>query len=274
MPFSNPIVGGENLVIPGIQSPNFVSGVSGWRIARDGTVELNNGTFRGSLEAGSLTGQHFWVNNPATGDVIDVYDSTNTLILKVTGGGGLYAINPGTGDAALVFGNGFLFEQPSSPPASFGGMTGVSNATASHVTIDSGRITGGASSNLALWDNINAPDGHATVFISQRGAAAGAGNVQGSVVQTDFFSSKNQLVHMDSYSGTTDASGFLFPAHNCKFTPTGCVIVGSTSGGTFANLTWGVNGFSSTIMSVNFHVANTGAAYANQAISFYAIFWG
>lgn len=41
MPFENPIVGGTVLRIPAIQSPNFVSGVSGWTINADGTAQFN-----------------------------------------------------------------------------------------------------------------------------------------------------------------------------------------------------------------------------------------
>lgn len=37
----NPIVGGTVLRIPAIQSPNFVSGVSGWTINADGTAQFN-----------------------------------------------------------------------------------------------------------------------------------------------------------------------------------------------------------------------------------------
>jgi hypothetical protein len=49
MPFTNPIVGGGNLVIPFIQSPNFVPGVSGWRISRNGDAEFASQTLRGPL---------------------------------------------------------------------------------------------------------------------------------------------------------------------------------------------------------------------------------
>jgi len=37
-----------------LRSSNFVSGVSGWNIASDGSVEFNNGVFRGSLIAASI----------------------------------------------------------------------------------------------------------------------------------------------------------------------------------------------------------------------------
>jgi hypothetical protein len=47
----NPIVGGTVLRIPAIQSPNFVTGVSGWFIGQDGSVEFDNAVFRGTVTA-------------------------------------------------------------------------------------------------------------------------------------------------------------------------------------------------------------------------------
>lgn len=45
--FSDPITAGDDLVIPLIQSPNFVSGVSGWQVNRDGSAQFNNVVIRG-----------------------------------------------------------------------------------------------------------------------------------------------------------------------------------------------------------------------------------
>jgi hypothetical protein len=47
--FDNPIVAGLKLLIDAIQSPNYVPGVSGWTINKDGTVEFSNGVFRGTI---------------------------------------------------------------------------------------------------------------------------------------------------------------------------------------------------------------------------------
>jgi hypothetical protein len=45
-----------------IQSNNFVSGSSGWKIDKTGSVEFNNGTWRGILQSNNFNGT---VNNPA-----------------------------------------------------------------------------------------------------------------------------------------------------------------------------------------------------------------
>lgn len=56
MPFSNPIIGGAGTLIrQAIQSPDFVTGVSGWAIRRDGTVEFSDGEFRGDISGATGT---------------------------------------------------------------------------------------------------------------------------------------------------------------------------------------------------------------------------
>jgi hypothetical protein len=63
--FSNAVVGGaETLIRSAIKSVNYVLGLAGWRITRDGNAELNDATIRGTLLAGggavkvSSTGIH------------------------------------------------------------------------------------------------------------------------------------------------------------------------------------------------------------------------
>lgn len=51
MSFRNSIVAGVELIREAIQSRNFVTGVSGWRIARDGTAEFLNVIIRGLITA-------------------------------------------------------------------------------------------------------------------------------------------------------------------------------------------------------------------------------
>jgi hypothetical protein len=68
MSFSNPIVGGVTLVRPAIRSPNFVSGVSGWSIDKDGSAEFNDVTIRGGITIG---GDSFYYDGvPAAGNLI------------------------------------------------------------------------------------------------------------------------------------------------------------------------------------------------------------
>jgi hypothetical protein len=51
--WDDPIAAGDgSLIYPAIKSPNYVAGVSGWRIAKNGSVEFNDATIRGSVSAG------------------------------------------------------------------------------------------------------------------------------------------------------------------------------------------------------------------------------
>jgi hypothetical protein len=78
--FNNSILGGLTALIrPAIQSPNYVPGVSGWSINKDGSVEFNNGIFRGTITAGTFLGTDFIINQsgmffysgtPAAGNLI------------------------------------------------------------------------------------------------------------------------------------------------------------------------------------------------------------
>lgn len=60
MPFQNDVVGGTTLIRNAINSPNYVPGVSGWTINRDGSAEFANVTTRGPVV----------VTNPANGQVV------------------------------------------------------------------------------------------------------------------------------------------------------------------------------------------------------------
>lgn len=55
MAFENSILAGKKLVREAIQSPNYVTGVSGWTINKDGSAEFSNLTARGNITAESLS---------------------------------------------------------------------------------------------------------------------------------------------------------------------------------------------------------------------------
>ena len=50
------LLGRENVVVAGgfLRSGDYVAGVSGWQIDGEGDVEFNDGTFRGSIEGGTI----------------------------------------------------------------------------------------------------------------------------------------------------------------------------------------------------------------------------
>lgn len=80
--FSNAVVGGVGkLIRKWIQSPDYVPETSGWTVNQDGTVEFNDGTFRGTVEASNI------ILIGSSGEVL-VYSGTpaaGNLILAISG---------------------------------------------------------------------------------------------------------------------------------------------------------------------------------------------
>lgn len=75
MGFVNPILGGGGaLVRAAVKSPNFLTGVSGWTIKRDGSAEFNNlvirGEFRGTEFIIDSDGLFLYNGTPALGNLI------------------------------------------------------------------------------------------------------------------------------------------------------------------------------------------------------------
>lgn len=80
-PFNDPVVGGQGALIrQWIKSPDYVPGVSGWQIARDGSAEFNNlvirGTFFGLNFEINQSGAFFYSGVPAAGNLVMSFAQT------------------------------------------------------------------------------------------------------------------------------------------------------------------------------------------------------
>jgi hypothetical protein len=73
--------GGGNLAIPSVQSPNFVSNVSGWQIDKNGNAQFNNltlrGTFLGNNSIINANGAYWYAGTPAAGNLIQSITNAN-----------------------------------------------------------------------------------------------------------------------------------------------------------------------------------------------------
>jgi len=93
--FANSILAGNKLVREAIESPNYVPGVSGWSIQRDGNSEFNDTTIRGAIHVVGDEGEieididaqrpilKFWNtlhNNFAYINVVDDFDPDQAAI--------------------------------------------------------------------------------------------------------------------------------------------------------------------------------------------------
>jgi hypothetical protein len=74
-PQGNNIVGGTSLVIARINSPGFVTGVTGWSINQDGSAEFNNVTIRGGVTIGG-TSLYYSTPAPAANTLVESISST------------------------------------------------------------------------------------------------------------------------------------------------------------------------------------------------------
>jgi hypothetical protein len=267
-PGNQAVVGGTVLRIPAIQSPDYVPGTSGWIIRQDGSAEFNAGTFRGSIEVGSLTGQHFIVNNTATGDVIDVYNSANKLIFAVSKTGVVQSfdyvnnLELDISGGQISFNNfsltdtGDMFFSPSTGPAI--------QAQVAIQAFSAGPSVGALSILSGSPNNSKLP----TVTGQER-------NIPGSIVQSDQ-TSTNNLVHDAQYTLTTDANGVFNQAHNCGFTPTGGCVTQRASSPGFAGAPIHTVLGDNTFTSTNFQGQcwNGAAKFTNSAVNVNIHFWG
>ena len=105
MRFQDPIVGGSTLIRPAIQSPDYVAGVSGWAIKRDGPAEFYSVTMRGSWivtdGTNTLTGAVSTVPSSPIGSATPLPNISLDLASPYTPGY-LYAFGQGAGQTSAV----------------------------------------------------------------------------------------------------------------------------------------------------------------------------
>jgi hypothetical protein len=110
--FRNSILGGINLIRAAIQSPNFVSGSTGWKVGQDGSAEFNNVVIRGGTVVSGLA--LYYDGTPAAGNLImsiaaaagtdaygnayvegtAVYDADGSQLQIVSGAGASMVLTP------------------------------------------------------------------------------------------------------------------------------------------------------------------------------------
>lgn len=164
----DPVVGSTILRRPAIQSPNFVTTVSGWTINADGSAEFNNllirGTFNGTDFVVNSSGAFFYSGTPAAGN----------LISSVTNSAGTDS-----------FGNNYL-----TGPATYDNSTGIATAlNAGFVAFYSGSLSGG-------WSALSSVSGDS------------AGNVQVNAGgQLQLIGSSGVTINGSSSTGAGDNGG-------------------------------------------------------------------
>lgn len=106
MAFANEILAGTALVRNAIKSENYLPGVAGWSINRDGTAELGQALIRGSLRVGappSPPSPYIEASVLSGIPTIAIYDGTHVLPARIMGWdlGGEGGLVLDTGNAAI-----------------------------------------------------------------------------------------------------------------------------------------------------------------------------
>ena len=194
-----------NLIDGWLQSNNFVTGVSGWRIDSDGNVEFASGTFRGTLSAasGSLGAITIGTNalhidssgNMWWGD----YATYNAAVAKISGAAGVIRV-----DGLDVIDNTGLHSENNFPIGGVGANESPALTTSSTSWVD---ITGSTSPSIVL--------DRATVFSFTLGAVCNNNDFydNGSVVELQILDSIDGAVTYLYWGGVPITLGINYPTY-------------------------------------------------------------
>lgn len=215
MSFSNPPIGGAVLLRTAEQSANFVTGVSGWQIKRDGTAEFNTGTFRGAITSGPNPGQHFDIN-PGDGTIVDAYDSSNHKVFVIDPVGNTtwsgYTAGVHTTDTEITASGLFFFSRTdtSEVDVTFDSSTGSSTQADLDILVFN---SASPSPNYPYQLTLKAGSDDGTKRPTAVGLERG---MIGSLMQSDQISTNN-VCHYFAASGTTNSTGFVTLNHGASF---------------------------------------------------------
>lgn len=90
MGFRNAIAAGTKLVRDALESPNFIAGLQGWTIRKDGSSEFSDSVIRGTITSGDLAGSHIVIdpnasvafNNGVLQAVIEMFPDDPNMMMQ------------------------------------------------------------------------------------------------------------------------------------------------------------------------------------------------
>lgn len=205
--FQEIVVAGVTLIRDSIQSPNYVAGVSGWTVNKDGSVEFNIAVIRGTLIAGggAVTVDSGGVKVVGTGGTLD-YEINRTA--------GFIARNlPDNGGVGQLFVGGMGLLQAAGSTVSDGVWT------AAATLFSSGSFSGGENFPFFII-NSGAINSQSQAAISMSGEGS-----QG--IQQPFIQLNADTVGIQHKMLNTDTSFFYLPMQ--AFTVTINVAIGDNN---------------------------------------------
>lgn len=127
--WEQPIAAGDgSLIYPALKSPNYVPGVSGWMISRDGDVEFGDGTYRGNILVQNAFGSYVSIAPTASSAEINLQPGDSATPGTTWNPAGIFAGSFGSGGAEQpsLFITSPLVKTPAGPDSSFIAMSGQS----------------------------------------------------------------------------------------------------------------------------------------------------
>jgi hypothetical protein len=155
MTFKNSILGGVgNLIRSWIQSPNFVHGVQGWQIAKDGSAEFQDAYIRGTITGSTIIGSTIIGGTVTAGEIVSANYAPGVSGFDLNGTTGPGA---GAGSNTVEINTGFR----------------IGSASADHITLSV--ATGQA--QMALFSGASAETLPAFVFAAPNPAIPTIGSL-------------------------------------------------------------------------------------------------
>lgn len=236
-----------------IQSPNFVTGTSGWNINSDGTAEFGAASIRGKLTASQINTTGLFVGTDFTNAVTDVAGETTSLLTLTS-------------------------EAVSLPANSSGVVTSYANAT---TTV---KVMSGTTDETSLWTISTTPSTGITrtfssnvLSITNVTSATSSGYVTITATRSGYTTLTKQYNISKASDGSSGASGespYLFSLSNYSavFPADASGNVTSTTGNTTTvNVMQGVNdvtsSFNISYSNVNCTVSQSGNTFTVTGFS-------
>lgn len=246
--FTNPVVAGIQLVRNAISSVNFVSGVSGWIIRRDGTAEFASGTFRGPV----------LIIEPGTGATLaSIGADGNASFQDVTVNDDLFIGPLNIGDWIASHGTGIKGQYRTTSNLPDSGTSGTyTNTCWTQFTYDVTRWykVSGTTTTWQCNDAFGDSDRLIKVLINQPGVPGGASNETIHLSKQSSSAGESENLNVECYFGgaTGRANG----------TMTVTLQMSTASGTAWTNINGATSEFAWTVEDVGLIPSSTGGSGA------------
>lgn len=242
-------------------SSSGAHGATSALVGKDDAVTLTNKTIQSSTHQATTTDPAVRAKANATGSAPAI------LATDSTGATTLFQV-PKTGPVAMLA--AAVTNALTAASAAISGAITAATATISGLlTAGSATVTGALSANSAsITNNVSAASATVTGAVSA-GSVASTGNVTANNLPAVPAAKAGKRIHWGTFSGTTDAQGFLTVTHGAGFTPSVVVPVQTSAfGGGGAVGIMGANNYTGTTFQIRFSGVTSALAVSGVFVCF------